>query len=83
MADRRANADRCRAALEADAVPMRFVWGELDPVSGGHVAERLAERLPTVPLLRWRTRATGRRWRRPARRPPRCASWWADGETAR
>lgn len=52
VADRRANADRWRAALEADAVPMRFVWGELDPVSGGHVAERLAERLPTVPLVR-------------------------------
>jgi pimeloyl-ACP methyl ester carboxylesterase len=52
VADRRAHADRWRAALEADAVPMRFVWGELDPVSGGHVADRLAERLPTVPLLR-------------------------------
>jgi len=24
----------------------------VDPVSGGHVADRLAERLPTVPLLR-------------------------------
>jgi pimeloyl-ACP methyl ester carboxylesterase len=52
VADRRANADRWRAALEANAVPMCFVWGELDPVSGGHVAERLAERLPSVPLVR-------------------------------
>jgi pimeloyl-ACP methyl ester carboxylesterase len=52
VADRRAHADRWRAALEASAVPMYFVWGELDPVSGGHVAERLAERLPSVPLLR-------------------------------
>ncbi|HET8620100.1 MAG TPA: alpha/beta hydrolase [Acidimicrobiales bacterium] len=51
VADRRAHADRWRAALESEAVPMRFVWGELDPVSGGHVAERLAERLPGVPLL--------------------------------
>ena len=49
IADRRTHADRWRAALEADAVPMRFVWGELDPVSGGHVAERLAVRLPSVP----------------------------------
>jgi pimeloyl-ACP methyl ester carboxylesterase len=31
---------------------MQFVWGELDPVSGGHVADRLAERLPSVPLHR-------------------------------
>jgi pimeloyl-ACP methyl ester carboxylesterase len=51
VADRRAHADRWRAALESEAVPMRFVWGELDPVSGGHVAERLAERLPGVPRL--------------------------------
>jgi len=52
VADRRANADRWRASLEAGAVPMRFVWGELDPISGGHVADRLAERLPGVPLQR-------------------------------
>jgi len=52
IADRRTHAERWRAALESGAVPMRFVWGELDPVSGGHVADRLAERLPDVPLLR-------------------------------
>ncbi len=52
IADRRRHADRWRAALESGAVPMAFVWGELDPVSGGHVADRLAERLPDVPLER-------------------------------
>jgi pimeloyl-ACP methyl ester carboxylesterase len=52
IADRQAHADRWRAALESEVVPMRFVWGELDPVSGGHVADRLAERLPAVPLVR-------------------------------
>lgn len=52
VADRRTHAARWRAALESRAVPMRFVWGELDPVSGGHVAERLVERLPDVPVLR-------------------------------
>lgn len=52
IADRRANADRWRAALESGVVPMAFVWGELDPVSGGHVADRLAERLPGTPLHR-------------------------------
>ena len=50
--DRRAHADRWRAALESRAVPMRFVWGQLDPVSGGHVADRLVERLPDVPVER-------------------------------
>ena len=33
------------------AGPMPTRW-RVDPVSGGHVADRLAERLPTVPLLR-------------------------------
>jgi pimeloyl-ACP methyl ester carboxylesterase len=50
--DRLEHQDRWRTALESRAVPMRFVWGELDPVSGGHVADRLAERLPDVPLQR-------------------------------
>ena len=52
IADRRAHADRWRASLESGVVPMAFVWGELDPVSGGHVADRLAERLPDTPLQR-------------------------------
>jgi pimeloyl-ACP methyl ester carboxylesterase len=52
IADRRAHADRWRAALESGVVPMCFVWGDLDPVSGGHVADRLAQRLPDVPLVR-------------------------------
>jgi pimeloyl-ACP methyl ester carboxylesterase len=52
IADRREHEDRWRTALESRAVPMRFVWGELDPVSGGHVADRLEERLPDVPLQR-------------------------------
>jgi pimeloyl-ACP methyl ester carboxylesterase len=52
IADRLEHQERWRTALESQAVPMRFVWGELDPVSGGHVADRLAERLPDVPLRR-------------------------------
>lgn len=49
VADRLAHGPRWIAALEAAPVPMRFVWGDLDPVSGGHVADRIAERLPGWP----------------------------------
>ena len=46
VADRLANGPRWIGALETAPVPMRFVWGDLDPVSGGHVADRMEERLP-------------------------------------
>ena len=46
MDDRVENADRWRSALEDNGLPQSFVWGALDPVSGAHVMERLAERLP-------------------------------------
>jgi pimeloyl-ACP methyl ester carboxylesterase len=29
-----------------------FVWGDLDPVSGAHMADRLAERIPHADLRR-------------------------------
>jgi pimeloyl-ACP methyl ester carboxylesterase len=44
--DRRANAARWTGALEGTDVPRRFVWGMLDPVSGAHMAERIAKRVP-------------------------------------
>jgi len=49
VADRLANGARWSDALDRAEVPMRFVWGDLDPVSGAHVAERLEERLPGWP----------------------------------
>jgi pimeloyl-ACP methyl ester carboxylesterase len=49
VADRLEHAERWRGALDTATVPMRFVWGDLDPVSGAHVAERLEERLPGWP----------------------------------
>jgi pimeloyl-ACP methyl ester carboxylesterase len=52
VADRLAHGERWIRALESCPLPMRFVWGELDPVSGGHVADRLEVRLPQVPLDR-------------------------------
>ncbi len=51
VADRRRHADRWQAALEGAEVPMAFVWGELDPVSGGHVMVRLRERLTHTRLV--------------------------------
>jgi pimeloyl-ACP methyl ester carboxylesterase len=50
MTDRAEHGDRWTAALEATDVPLRFVWGMLDPVSGAHMAERIRERIPDAPF---------------------------------
>lgn len=46
LADRREHEVRWRAALEGSDLPMHFVWGDLDPVSGAHMIVRVEERLP-------------------------------------
>jgi pimeloyl-ACP methyl ester carboxylesterase len=46
MSDRRRHAERWVAALETTDVPLAFVWGMLDPISGAHVADRIRARLP-------------------------------------
>lgn len=51
MVDREQHGQRWVSALEQTDVPLSFVWGMLDPVSGAHMAERIAERLPDAPLL--------------------------------
>ena len=51
ITDRERHEQRWVAALEQTDVPLRFVWGMLDPVSGAHMAERIAERLPDAPML--------------------------------
>lgn len=50
MEERRQHADRWVSALESTEVPLAFVWGMLDPISGAHVAQRIRERLPAAPL---------------------------------
>ena len=50
ITDRERNAERWVGALEATDVPVAFVWGMLDPVSGAHMAERIRERLPDAPF---------------------------------
>ncbi len=51
ITDREQHSERWTGALETTDVPLRFVWGMLDPVSGAHMAERIAERLPDAPLV--------------------------------
>ena len=48
--DRRENAERWTQVLETTDVPLTFVWGMLDPVSGAHMAERIRGRLPDAPF---------------------------------
>ena len=52
IAERRRYAERWTGAMERCAVPMVFVWGDLDPVSGAHMADRIAERIPHADLRR-------------------------------
>jgi len=49
--DRATHGERWVGALEGTDVPLAFVWGMLDPVSGAHMAERIRERLPDAPFL--------------------------------
>lgn len=51
MSDREVNAERWVSALEQTDVPLSFVWGMRDPISGAHMAERIRERLANAPLL--------------------------------
>jgi len=51
MVDREAHGDRWVAAVESTEVPLSFIWGMLDPVSGAHMAERIRARLPQAPFL--------------------------------
>ena len=50
MADRRRHEQRWVGALQETDVPLGFVWGMQDPISGAHMAERIRERLPDAPF---------------------------------
>lgn len=52
VADRREHQVRWQSALEDSDVPMTFVWGDLDPVSGAHMIERVEERIPDATIVR-------------------------------
>jgi len=51
--DRQRHGARWVDALEQTAVARHFLWGDLDPVSGAHMADRIAERLPGADLVRF------------------------------
>ena len=49
MDERRQRAADWVGALTATSVPLGFVWGMQDPISGAHIAERIVEVLPGAP----------------------------------
>ena len=51
MADREQFCRRWEGAIESTRVPLQFVWGMADPVSGAHVADRIRARLPRARLV--------------------------------
>jgi pimeloyl-ACP methyl ester carboxylesterase len=51
ITDREEHARRWTSVLERTDVPLGFIWGMLDPVSGAHMAERIRQRLPDAPFL--------------------------------
>jgi pimeloyl-ACP methyl ester carboxylesterase len=48
MTDRERHAERWVTAIETTDVPLAFVWGMLDPISGAHIAARIRERIPSA-----------------------------------
>jgi pimeloyl-ACP methyl ester carboxylesterase len=50
MLDRREHEARWVGALDTCDLPLSFVWGMQDPISGGHVAARLHERHPRAQI---------------------------------
>jgi pimeloyl-ACP methyl ester carboxylesterase len=50
LGERRQHKARWEAALEEPGVPLRFLWGMQDPVSGAHMAVRILERRPQADL---------------------------------
>jgi pimeloyl-ACP methyl ester carboxylesterase len=50
ISDRAIHGERWITALQDTDVPLAFIWGMLDPVSGAHMAERIRERMPQAPF---------------------------------
>jgi len=49
MEERRERASDWVGALLGTSVPLGFVWGMQDPISGAHIAERIAVEFPSAP----------------------------------
>jgi pimeloyl-ACP methyl ester carboxylesterase len=50
ITDRAIHGERWVTALQRTEVPLAFVWGMLDPISGAHMAQRIRERMPDAPF---------------------------------
>jgi pimeloyl-ACP methyl ester carboxylesterase len=51
ITDRETHRERWVTALQRTDVPVAFLWGMLDPISGAHMAQRIRERMPDAPFL--------------------------------
>jgi pimeloyl-ACP methyl ester carboxylesterase len=51
--ERAANKDRLEGALTDTTVPLSFLWGMRDPVSGAAIAEELRNRIPAADLTEY------------------------------
>jgi pimeloyl-ACP methyl ester carboxylesterase len=51
LTDREVHGERWITALHTTDVPLSFVWGMRDPISGAHMGERIRDRLPGAPFL--------------------------------
>jgi pimeloyl-ACP methyl ester carboxylesterase len=49
--ERAANKQRWESAVEQSPLPIRFVWGMADPVSGAHMVEVIRERRPGADIV--------------------------------
>ena len=49
--ERKAHAEQWTTALEKYDGPTTFIWGPADPISGGHVLPRIAERVPRARVV--------------------------------
>ena len=74
ITDRASHGERWVAALEQTDVPLAFVWGMLDPVSGAHMAERIRERIPRRRCWRSTMSRTGRRLKLHSGSPRPCST---------
>lgn len=50
--DRETHRERWVGALERTRVPLHFIWGDLDPVSGAHMADGIRRSRPDADLVR-------------------------------
>ncbi len=51
LSERRQHKLRWEGSLERAGVPLRFIWGLADPVSGKHIADEIRRRIPGADLV--------------------------------